>query len=179
MSCACDSVTLPEEAIRHRTATGHRERPRQDQPVSVWGLPRSVGPAGLITSSVEGVLAFARLHLDGGVTPDGTRLLTGRLTLDACPWLADHSVHGAAILPGTAFAEMLLAAGRDTGTPYLDDLTLHDGRWHRGTTPARGLLRCVEEAETNVDPAFGPEPADTSPRRILGLGPRLAGLKRR
>jgi len=70
------TVTLPEEAIRHRTATGHRERPRQDQPVSVWGLPRSVGPAGLITSDVEGVLSFARLHLDGGVTPDGTGLLS-------------------------------------------------------------------------------------------------------
>jgi len=70
------TVTLPEEAIRHRAATGHRERPRQHQPVSVWGPPRSVGPAGLITSSVEGVLAFARLHLDGGVTPDGTRLLS-------------------------------------------------------------------------------------------------------
>jgi CubicO group peptidase (beta-lactamase class C family) len=70
------TVTLPEEAIRHRAATGHRERPHEDQPVSVWGLPRSVGPAGLITSDVEGVLAFGRLHLDGGVTPDGTRLLS-------------------------------------------------------------------------------------------------------
>ncbi len=69
------TVTLPEEAIRHRAATGHRERPRQDQPVSVWGLPRSVGPAGLICSAVQDVLAFARLHLDGGVTQDGTRLL--------------------------------------------------------------------------------------------------------
>src|ERR1700728_1776785 len=49
------TVTLPEEAIQHRAATGHRERPHQDQPVSVWGLPRSVGPAGLITSSVQGV----------------------------------------------------------------------------------------------------------------------------
>ena len=70
------TVTLPEDAIRYRVATGHRERPRQDQAVSVWGLPRSVGPAGLITSSVQGVLAFARLHLDGGVTRDGTRLLS-------------------------------------------------------------------------------------------------------
>jgi CubicO group peptidase (beta-lactamase class C family) len=70
------TVTLPEEAIRYRAATGHRERPLDDQPVSVWVLPRSAGPAGLITSSVEGVLAFARLHLDGGVTPDGTRLLS-------------------------------------------------------------------------------------------------------
>jgi CubicO group peptidase (beta-lactamase class C family) len=70
------TVTLPEEAIRYRVATGHRERPRQDQAVSIWGLPRSVGPAGLITSSIQGVLAFARLHLDGGVTSDGTRLFS-------------------------------------------------------------------------------------------------------
>jgi CubicO group peptidase (beta-lactamase class C family) len=70
------TVTLPEEAILHRVAAGHREHPHQDQPVSVWGLPRSVGPAGLITASAHDVLTFARLHLDGGVTADGTRLLS-------------------------------------------------------------------------------------------------------
>jgi CubicO group peptidase (beta-lactamase class C family) len=70
------TVTLPEEAIRHRAAIGHRGRPRQNQPVPVWGLPRSAGPAGLVTAGVEDVLAFARLHLDGGVTQDGTRLLS-------------------------------------------------------------------------------------------------------
>jgi CubicO group peptidase (beta-lactamase class C family) len=70
------TVTLPEEAILHRVAAGHREHPHQDQPVSVWGLPRSVGPAGLITASAHDVLAFARLHLDEGVTRDGTRLLS-------------------------------------------------------------------------------------------------------
>ena len=70
------TVTLPEEAILHRVAAGHRAAPLQDQPVSVWGLPRSVGPAGLITASVHDVLTFARLHVDGGVTPDGTRLLS-------------------------------------------------------------------------------------------------------
>jgi CubicO group peptidase (beta-lactamase class C family) len=70
------TVTLPEEAILHRAAAGHREHPNQNQPVSVWGLPRSVGPAGLIIASAENVLAFARLHLDQGVTRDGTRLLS-------------------------------------------------------------------------------------------------------
>lgn len=70
------TVTLPEEAIVHRVATGHREHPRQREPVHVWGLPRSVGPAGLITASAADVLVFARLHLDGGVTADGTRLLS-------------------------------------------------------------------------------------------------------
>jgi Beta-lactamase len=42
----------------------------------VWSLPRSCGPAGLITSSAADVLAFARLHLAGGVTQDGSRLLS-------------------------------------------------------------------------------------------------------
>jgi CubicO group peptidase (beta-lactamase class C family) len=70
------TVTLPEEAILHRAATGHREHPREDQPVSVWGLPRSMGPAGLITASASDVLTFARMHLDGGVTAYGTRLLS-------------------------------------------------------------------------------------------------------
>jgi CubicO group peptidase (beta-lactamase class C family) len=70
------TVTLPEEAIVHRVATGHREHPNQDQLVSVWGLPRSVGPAGLITASAHDLLVFARLHLDGGVAADSTRLLS-------------------------------------------------------------------------------------------------------
>jgi CubicO group peptidase (beta-lactamase class C family) len=70
------TVTLPEEAILHRAATGHRQRPGQNDPVSVWGLPRSVGPAGLITASARDVLTFARLHLGGGAIPDGPRLLS-------------------------------------------------------------------------------------------------------
>ncbi len=71
-----DTVTLAEEAILRRTAVGHRARPRQDEPVPTWQLPRSLGPAGLITSTVRDVLGFARLHLDRGVAPDGTRLLS-------------------------------------------------------------------------------------------------------
>ncbi len=42
----------------------------------VWGLPRSIGPAGLITATASDLLTFARLHLDGGVTADGKRLLS-------------------------------------------------------------------------------------------------------
>jgi CubicO group peptidase (beta-lactamase class C family) len=69
------TVTLPEEAIMHRAAVGHRERPRDDEPVPAWVLARSLGPAGLITSSVHDVLAFARMHLDGGVADGGSRVL--------------------------------------------------------------------------------------------------------
>lgn len=70
------TVTLPEEAIMHRAAVGHRERPRSDEPVPAWALPRSLGPAGLITASAHDVLTFARMHLDGGVGQDGTRVLS-------------------------------------------------------------------------------------------------------
>jgi acyl transferase domain-containing protein len=41
------------------------------------------------------------------------------------PWLADHTVHGATLLPGTAFVELALRAGRAAGRPYVGELVLH------------------------------------------------------
>jgi CubicO group peptidase (beta-lactamase class C family) len=67
------TVTLPEEAILYRAAVGHHGN---GGPVDIWGLPRSVGPAGLITAAAHDLLAFARFHLDGGNTPDGKQLLS-------------------------------------------------------------------------------------------------------
>ena len=55
------TVTLPEEAILHRNALGHTA---DGEPVRTWQLPRSLGPAGLITASAADLLTFARLHLD-------------------------------------------------------------------------------------------------------------------
>ncbi|MEU6676599.1 serine hydrolase domain-containing protein [Streptomyces sp. NPDC046925] len=73
------TVTLPEEALRFRTAMGHEsEEDQPPRPVPAWGLPRSAGPAGLICATAGDVLAFARLHLAGGTAPDGTRLLSER-----------------------------------------------------------------------------------------------------
>ena len=70
------TVTLPEEAILHRAAVGHQLHPHEAEPRATWMLPRSLGPAGLITASAGDLLTFARLHLDGGVTEDRTRLLS-------------------------------------------------------------------------------------------------------
>ena len=71
------TVTLPEEALLHRTTVGHVGEP-EDEPVptTTWGLPRSAGPAGLITARVADVLAFAQMHLLGGLVADGTRVLS-------------------------------------------------------------------------------------------------------
>jgi CubicO group peptidase (beta-lactamase class C family)/poly(3-hydroxybutyrate) depolymerase len=66
--------TLPEEALLHRAAVGHVGDDNDRAPA--WVLPRSAGPAGLINSTVADVLAFARMHLAGGVAADGTRILS-------------------------------------------------------------------------------------------------------
>ncbi|WP_434443587.1 LpqB family beta-propeller domain-containing protein [Lentzea sp. E54] len=68
--------TLPEEALLHRAAVGHVKKDEKLEVAPVWALPRSVGPAGTIFSTTEDVLAFARMHLDGGLAPDGTRVLS-------------------------------------------------------------------------------------------------------
>ncbi|MFC6156069.1 serine hydrolase domain-containing protein [Kribbella jiaozuonensis] len=56
------TVTLPEEAILYRAARGHTAE--DGSPVKTWQLPRSIGPAGLITASAADLLEFARMHLD-------------------------------------------------------------------------------------------------------------------
>jgi dipeptidyl aminopeptidase/acylaminoacyl peptidase/CubicO group peptidase (beta-lactamase class C family) len=69
--------TLPEEALLHRAAVGHVGDDPNDLTVApVWALPRSLGAAGLINSTVADVLRFARLHLSGGLAPDGGRVLS-------------------------------------------------------------------------------------------------------
>ncbi|MFK3678516.1 serine hydrolase [Microbacterium sp. NPDC090218] len=71
------SSTLPEEAIMFRAASGHTVI-GEDGPelAPAWMLPRSMGPAGLINSTTADILAFARMHLTGGLAADGTRVLS-------------------------------------------------------------------------------------------------------
>ncbi|MGX1799480.1 SDR family NAD(P)-dependent oxidoreductase, partial [Streptomyces albidoflavus] len=57
--------------------------------------------------------------------PDsGGLVLTGRLSVEAQPWLADHVVLGRALLPGTGLVELALAAGDAAGAAALEELTL-------------------------------------------------------
>ncbi|MFJ7041777.1 type I polyketide synthase, partial [Streptomyces rochei] len=53
-------------------------------------------------------------------------ILTGRLSLSAHPWLADHAVAGTVLFPGTGFVELAIRAGDEAGFPVLDDLTLEE-----------------------------------------------------
>ncbi|TYB41246.1 serine hydrolase [Actinomadura chibensis] len=84
------TVTLPEEALLHRAAVGHVvDGDAEPVRAGTWALPRSLGPAGLITASAADALGFARLHLTGGLAPDGTRLLSERSVAEMA---AEHAV---------------------------------------------------------------------------------------
>jgi CubicO group peptidase (beta-lactamase class C family) len=74
------SVSFAEEALVHPTAVGHETDPNNPSRRVVatpWGLGRAFGPMGsALVASAGDVLRFVQLHLDGGVAPNGERLLS-------------------------------------------------------------------------------------------------------
>ncbi|WP_051906038.1 type I polyketide synthase [Streptomyces flavovariabilis] len=102
------NVDLPTYAFRHR----------RYWPQAAPAAPGDV--AGLGLGATGHPLLGAALEL-----PDSDGLVfTGRLSLETHPWLADHLVLGSALLPGTAFVELALRAGRQAGCELVEELTL-------------------------------------------------------
>ncbi|GAB2611000.1 hypothetical protein GCM10027168_49870 [Streptomyces capparidis] len=84
------------------------------------GVPEGhVEFAGLAAAGHPLLGAAVELPDSGGV------LLSGRLSLEQQPWLADHRVAGLALLPATAFVELALRAGEHLGCRLVAELTLH------------------------------------------------------
>ena len=54
----------------------------------------------------------------------GGLVLTGRLSLAAQPWLADHVVAGRVLVPGTAMVEMAVRAGDEAGCGRVEELVI-------------------------------------------------------
>jgi CubicO group peptidase (beta-lactamase class C family) len=71
-----DTVTLSEDAILRRVAVGHKGPADDAAPYGAWALPRSAGPAGIITTTAADLLTYARMHIDRGVGGSGDRLLS-------------------------------------------------------------------------------------------------------
>ena len=71
------SATFLQDVMKYRIAVGHNA-PAPGEPLEVAAsfLPRSAGPMGLIISTVGDVLAFAKLHLEDGRTPEGKQLMS-------------------------------------------------------------------------------------------------------
>ena len=73
-----DTLFFPGDMVMHSLAVGHvREG---DAPATVapkWEMSRAAGPAGsTINTTIDDLLAFASMHLRGGVAADGTRVLS-------------------------------------------------------------------------------------------------------
>lgn len=70
------------EAIMFRAAVGHIPAGSGEfPPAPAWSLVRSNAPAGaMLSMTAEDLLAFARLHIDKGVTPEGVQLLSTSAT---------------------------------------------------------------------------------------------------
>ncbi|MFF0520950.1 SDR family NAD(P)-dependent oxidoreductase [Actinomadura nitritigenes] len=86
----------------------------------------------------------------------GGAVFTGRLTERDHPWLADHRVAGAALLPGTALLDVLHHIGALRGAPAVAELT--------GSTPivlpeggALDVQVRVEERSVRVHTRSGPD----------------------
>ncbi|WP_410618705.1 type I polyketide synthase [Amycolatopsis sp. cmx-8-4] len=77
--------------------------------------------------SALGVAAAGHPLLGAAVATAGDDgfLLTGRLSVRTHPWLAEHRVRGAILVPGTAFVELAVRAGDEAGHDRVEDLTLH------------------------------------------------------
>ncbi|NSL43695.1 acyltransferase domain-containing protein, partial [Streptomyces sp. 8P21H-1] len=107
---------------------GHRRR-RVNLPTyafqreRLW-LEESGGPAGDASSLGLDPCGHPLLGAVVALADSEGLLFTGRLSLRTHPWLADHTVRGNALLPGTAFLELAVLAGDRAGCSHIDDLTL-------------------------------------------------------
>ncbi|MFJ5681096.1 type I polyketide synthase [Streptomyces sp. NPDC093099] len=87
-----------------------------------WPTVRAVGG----DASGLGLVAAAHSLLGAAVTiaESDEIVLTGRLSAQSHPWLADHRVSGRTVLPGAAFAELAIRAGDQAGLDRVAELTL-------------------------------------------------------
>ncbi|MFB9467758.1 type I polyketide synthase, partial [Streptomyces cinereospinus] len=82
---------------------------------AVGGDPESIG----LTRAEHPLLGAAVTVADSE-----TVMFTGRLSVHAQPWLADHVVGGSILFPGTGFVELAITAAEETGCDLLDELVL-------------------------------------------------------
>ncbi|MEV7780753.1 type I polyketide synthase, partial [Kitasatospora sp. NPDC088351] len=107
--------------------TGHNPH-RVDLPTYAFQRDRYWLDAPTATGDLTSAgLGTAGHPLLGAALPlvDSDRLvLTGRLSVQSQPWLADHAVSGAILFPGTAFLELAVQAADRVGCDRVEELTL-------------------------------------------------------
>ncbi|MBP2325805.1 acyl transferase domain-containing protein/short-subunit dehydrogenase/acyl carrier protein [Kibdelosporangium banguiense] len=75
-------------------------------------------PPGLAGDFDHPILSNSVSLASGGI------VLTGSLSVEKQPWLADHEVLGTILLPGSAFVDLAIRAGSEAGCARIEELTL-------------------------------------------------------
>ncbi|WP_067456433.1 type I polyketide synthase [Actinomadura macra] len=85
-------------------------------------------PAGVGDATALGLTPIEHPFLSAAVrkAEGDTAVFTGRISLHTHPWLADHTVTGTVLLPGTAFVELVIRAGDQVGCARVDELVLEN-----------------------------------------------------
>ncbi|MEU0791568.1 type I polyketide synthase [Amycolatopsis sp. NPDC005961] len=81
-------------------------------------------PSGDVTAVGQQPLPHPMLGAVVPLSGSDTTVLTGRLSAGSVPWVADHVVKGAILVPGTGFVELAIAAGDQVGHSTVEELTL-------------------------------------------------------
>ncbi|AXK36869.1 SDR family NAD(P)-dependent oxidoreductase [Streptomyces armeniacus] len=117
-------------------------------------------------------LLAGHMRLAGGMG----HLFTGRVSTEALPWLADHTVFAEVVVPGTAVVELAASAGACLERPSVAELTLEAPLLVRDE--AVGLQLHVQEPDDTGEAAFTLHAEDGAggwTRHASGtLGPRSA-----
>uniref|UniRef100_UPI00357158D1 SDR family NAD(P)-dependent oxidoreductase n=1 Tax=Dactylosporangium sucinum TaxID=1424081 RepID=UPI00357158D1 len=85
----------------------------------------ATGGAGDMRAAGLGDTGHPLLPAAVGVAGGQGRMLTGRLSLAAQPWLADHEVAGTVLVTGTTMLELAVRAADEVGRRAVRELTLH------------------------------------------------------
>jgi polyketide synthase 1/15 len=88
-----------------------------------WSPGAPAGPADATGFGVGGT-GHALLGAVVERPDSGGIVLTGRLSLAAHPWLADHAVGGVVLFPGAGFVELVIRAADEVGCEVVDELVL-------------------------------------------------------
>ncbi|MEU4645159.1 type I polyketide synthase, partial [Micromonospora sp. NPDC023814] len=92
----------------------HRER---------YWLPPA-GQSADVSGAGLGVARHPLLGATVSVAGEDMVVLTGRLSVTTHPWLADHVVSGAVVVPGTALVDLVVRAGDEVGASRVRELTV-------------------------------------------------------
>ncbi|MDX2698528.1 SDR family NAD(P)-dependent oxidoreductase, partial [Streptomyces ipomoeae] len=129
----------------------------QHQHYWLEATPEDVTSAGLVRPDHPLLGAMTELPDSGG------HLFTAQVSLRTQPWLADHTINGTVLLPGTGFVELALRAAQETGAGGIDELVIEAPL----VVPERGAVQLqITVHTTDADRhtvAIHSRPADADP----------------